>query len=125
MRFEYDGETDIGYIELDERDSSASVVRELLPWLHADLDGAGHLIGLEVHAASRHLSLDAIRPRVDLLGTKEAAALLGVKVPNFIRDWAARPDFPKPLASLASTRVWDRAAVVAYLARHGVATGAL
>ncbi len=41
-----------------------------------------------------------------LVGTREAAQLAGVRPPNFVRDWASRPDFPAPVASLASGRVW-------------------
>jgi predicted nucleotidyltransferase len=51
-----------------------------------------------------------------LLGTKEAAASYGVNVPNFIRDWASRPDFPAPAASLARGRVWRAQDLLAYRA---------
>jgi predicted nucleotidyltransferase len=50
----------------------------------------------------------------ELVGTKEAAGLYGVRTQNFVRDWASRPDFPAPLATLAATRVWDRQEVEAY-----------
>ncbi len=50
------------------------------------------------------------------MGTREAARFLGVRPPNFVRDWAARPDFPAPLATLASGRVWLAADVEAYAA---------
>lgn len=53
-----------------------------------------------------------------MLGTREAAHRLGVRPPNFVRDWASRPDFPKPVATLASGRVWPAAAVDAYAARR-------
>lgn len=54
----------------------------------------------------------------DLVGTKEAAALFGVRPQNFLRDWACRPDFPTPLATLAATRVWRRADLDAYRERR-------
>ena len=41
-----------------------------------------------------------------LMGTQEAARFLGVRPPNFVRDWAARHDFPAPVATLSSGRVW-------------------
>ena len=49
-----------------------------------------------------------------LVGTAEAARRIGVRPPNFVRDWAARPDFPAPLGELASGRVWRTADVDAY-----------
>ena len=51
-----------------------------------------------------------------LMGTREAARFLGVRPSNFVRDWAARPDFPAPLATLASGRVWLAADVEEYAA---------
>lgn len=54
----------------------------------------------------------------DLAGTKEAAELFGVRPQNFLRDWASRPDFPTPLATLAATRVWRRPDLEAYRERQ-------
>lgn len=56
---------------------------------------------------------------LELVGTREAAALFGVRPSNFIRDWASRPDFPPPVAQLGRGRVWDRGALVRYRVRHG------
>jgi hypothetical protein len=39
-----------------------------------------------------------------VVGAKEGAALFGVRPSNFVRDWAARPDFPAPVATLARGR---------------------
>jgi len=50
----------------------------------------------------------------DLVGTKEAAEVFGIRPQNFLRDRASRPDFPAPLANLAATRVWSRRDVEAY-----------
>ena len=49
-----------------------------------------------------------------LMGTREAARFVGVRPPNFVRDWASRPDFPAPMATLSSGRVWDAAEVERY-----------
>lgn len=54
----------------------------------------------------------------ELAGTSEAAALIGVRAPNFVRDWASRPDFPRPVGTLRSGRVWRAADVVAYRDRR-------
>ena len=53
-----------------------------------------------------------------LVGTTEAAALTGVRPPNFVRDWATRPDFPAPAGTLSSGRVWRASEVVAYRDRR-------
>jgi len=55
----------------------------------------------------------------DLVGTKEAAAVFGVRPSNFVRDWANRADFPKPVATLARGRLWTRKDLEAYRARMG------
>jgi|LakMenEpi03Aug12_release.lakeMendotaPanAssembly.Ray.scaffolds.fasta_scaffold149177_3 predicted DNA-binding transcriptional regulator AlpA len=52
-----------------------------------------------------------------VVGTREAAAMVGVRPPNFVRDWASRSDFPSPIASLASGRVWSEAEVRAFCQR--------
>jgi len=53
------------------------------------------------------------------LGTKEAAALFGVRPSNFVRDWASREDFPEPIATLARGRLWAREDMETYRARTG------
>ncbi len=49
-----------------------------------------------------------------VVGTKEAAAMLGVRPPNFVRDWSTRRDFPRPVSTLSSGRIWPRDEVAAY-----------
>ena len=49
-----------------------------------------------------------------LVGTAEAAVVVGVRPQNFVRDWASRADFPRPVAALASGRVWRESDVRAY-----------
>jgi predicted nucleotidyltransferase len=60
-----------------------------------------------------------VRVNENLVGTKEAAALFGVRPSNFVRDWANREDFPEPVATLARGRLWARENLVAYRARTG------
>ncbi len=43
-----------------------------------------------------------------VVGVSEAAVLLGVNKPNFVRDYSYRLDFPQPIATLASGRIWWR-----------------
>jgi len=54
----------------------------------------------------------------ELVGTAEAAAIIGVRPPNFVRDWASRPDFPAPAGTLSSGRVWRASEVAAYRERR-------
>lgn len=60
----------------------------------------------------------------EFVGTREAAAIFGVRPPNFVRDWASRPDFPVPAATLPAGRVWRHEELVAYRARSGPRRGA-
>lgn len=53
-----------------------------------------------------------------LVGTAEAAAIVGVRPPNFVRDWASRPDFPAPAGTLSSGRVWRASEVAGYRDRR-------
>ena len=53
-----------------------------------------------------------------LLGTREAARTLGVRPPNFVRDHASRTDFPEPVATLSSGRVWLADAIEQYASRR-------
>lgn len=54
-----------------------------------------------------------------LVGTKEAAAIFGVEPSNFVRDWASRGDFPRPVATLSRGRLWDREDVETFRAGAG------
>ncbi len=55
--------------------------------------------------------------RAELMGTKETAALLGMRPSNFVRDIAPHPDFPEPVARLAATPVWRREDIEAWRER--------
>src|SRR3989304_3632997 len=55
----------------------------------------------------------------DLVGTKEAAEIFGVRPSNFVCDWATRPAFPAPVAALARRRLWAREDLRTYRARTG------
>ncbi len=48
-------------------------------------------------------------------GVKEAAEILGVEKSNFVRDYANKPEFPAPIAELASGRFWLRSDIERYL----------
>ena len=57
----------------------------------------------------------------DLVGTREAASIAGVLPPNFVRDWASRPDFPAPVEALSCGRVWRASEVREYVRRRRLA----
>ena len=80
-----------------------------------DFDQAGRMLGIEIMNASKRIGgrLDEITLDA-LVGVKEAAAMLGVERSNFIRDYADKPDFPRPVVELASGRVWLRGQIEAY-----------
>jgi predicted DNA-binding transcriptional regulator AlpA len=84
---------------------------------HVHSDETNHLIGIELLNASARLDADALETgtREIIVGVKEAAEMLGVEKSNFVRDYANKPDFPAPIAELASGRVWLRSAIDQYL----------
>jgi len=57
-------------------------------------------------------------PLPELVGTKEAAKLLGIRPSNFLRDVVGRSGFPPPIVRLAATPVWRRADVEAWRDRR-------
>jgi uncharacterized protein YuzE len=83
-----------------------------------DFDANGRLLGLDVLNASRVLGADYAEIQLtSLVGVTEAAELLGVKKPNFVRDYANDPNFPPPVVELASGRFWLREQIEQYVAR--------
>ena len=87
-----------------------------------DFDSKGRLLGIDIANASRLLGrkvYDAEFSGDELIGVAEAAKLYGVKKPNFVRDFASKPDFPRPLVELASGRIWSRSEIESYFqAKH-------
>ena len=54
----------------------------------------------------------------DLIGLKEIATLLGVSRQRALQIVRDRPEFPEPVARLASGRVWRTEAVQTWVAEH-------
>ncbi len=113
-----DEANDIVYLGLSNRAFKASAVARTIRAdddIALDFDRRGRLVGVEVMNASERL----VRARGSwtfdaLVGVKEAAALIGVTRPNFIRDYADREGFPAPVAELGAGRIRLRAEVEAY-----------
>jgi predicted DNA-binding transcriptional regulator AlpA len=61
---------------------------------------------------------EVFHARDELVGTREAASMVGVLPPNFVRDWASRVDFPAPVQTLSSGRVWRASQVREYVRRR-------
>ena len=84
-----------------------------------DFASDGKLVGLDILNASTVLGSDFGDVRLtSLIGVKEAAELVGVRKPNFLRDFASNPDFPQPVCELASGRFWLRGQVEEYVSRR-------
>ena len=58
MKLHYYAETDSLYIEL--RSGAGAEVREIAEGVNADLDGQGHIIGLDIDHASKLLDLTTL-----------------------------------------------------------------
>lgn len=119
MRLERQAEVDKATLLIADSASGDRV--RVLPWLSVVIEGE-QLQALEIESASRHLP--SVDLREQLCGVREAAELFGVRRSNFLRDIASQPDFPAPIASLASSRIWRRADLMAYRARQPAREGA-
>ncbi len=92
-----------------EKDLAGIVAKtkKLTDNLYVDLDSEGKLVGIEIWQASKTLGANIEEIGLDaLVGVSEAAKFFGVKKPNFLRDFASKENFPKPVAELASGRIW-------------------
>jgi uncharacterized protein YuzE len=91
--------------------------KELIPGAYFDFDSDGNLLGIEIVNTERVLGVAAkdLHLSGELLGVKEAAELAGKDRANFLRDLASRPDFPEPVARLASGQLWLSRDVESYL----------
>jgi superfamily II DNA or RNA helicase/uncharacterized protein YuzE len=118
---EIDREHDLAYIllqpELRDRAGAVSRSMQIGDDVVLDLDSNEQLIGIELLNASTRLDLNKIQEGfADLIvGVKEAAEMLRVEKPNFIRDYANKARFPRPIAELASGRLWLRSDIERYV----------
>lgn len=117
-----DAENDQLYVALSEHALNVGFVDKTVRVtddIALDFDSAGKLVGIDVMNASEHLNsgIDEIEFN-ELVGVKEAAALVGVQRSNFVRDYADKPDFPRPVVELATGRVWLKSQVAEYRRRR-------
>jgi superfamily II DNA or RNA helicase/uncharacterized protein YuzE len=117
---EIDRDRDLAYIllrpELRDQPRGVAQSTRVAEDIVLDLDENNQLIGIELLNASARLDLNKISEgTADLIvGVKEAAEMLGVEKSNFVRDYANKPQFPAPIAELASGRFWLRSDVQRY-----------
>jgi uncharacterized protein YuzE len=116
---DFDRENDVAYISLrpelrERRNLASKSVR--VGDVVLDLGTDGQLVGIELLEASKYLGADVSTGLGDqIVGVKEAADLVGVEKSNFVRDYASRPGFPRPIAELASGRFWLRVSIERFL----------
>jgi prophage regulatory protein len=53
----------------------------------------------------------------ELAGITEIAEMLGASA-RTVRNWVRRPDFPKPIETLATGRIWRRVDVATWAEEH-------
>jgi uncharacterized protein YuzE/predicted DNA-binding transcriptional regulator AlpA len=119
-----DTENDLAYIllrpELQDRRGVVSRSVRVAEDFVVDLDHDGQIVGIEIlHASSRlNLKRAGEAPCDVVAGVAEAAEMVGIKKPNFVRDYANKTDFPAPIVALASGRLWLRSDIEEYLRRR-------
>jgi len=123
-----DRDNDQLYLALSSRALEAGVVARTVRVTEdvaLDFDKEGRVVGLDITNASEVLGESIEEVRLDaLVGVKEAAELVGVQKSNFVRDYANKPGFPRPIVELATGRIWLRSQVEAYAASKGRAGNA-
>ena len=122
MYIERDKEFDLLYISLGggAHEGEVAQTKEVSPGVLFDIDAEGKLLGIEIANTKEILGMSVADLRLsgELLGVKEAAELVGKDRGNFIRDLARKPDFPEPVAQLASGQVWFSKDIERYLAKR-------
>lgn len=107
---ERDAKSDQLYISFGDeiKEGMVAKTREVFPGVYFDLDSGGKLVGIDIVNAEEVTGVPASDQNLsgELMGVKEAAEFVGKDKANFLRDFAGRPDFPKPVARLASGQFW-------------------
>lgn len=110
INIQLDRDNDQIYILFREEEDLAGIAAKTVKLssnIFMDVDREGRLVGIEIWQASKLLGMSIESITADsLVGVAEAAEFFGVKKPNFLRDYANKEDFPKPVVELASGRIW-------------------
>ncbi len=109
----------VGFGPVPEEGSVADAI-EAFPGVFLDVNEDGKLVGIDivnteevVGAATADLTFSG-----ELVGVKEAAEILSKDRANFLRDVARKPDFPKPVARVASSQLWLAKDIARYLEKR-------
>lgn len=97
---------------------------EVSPGIYFDVDFDGKLLGIDIVNAKEVTGVSATDLKLsgELVGVKEAAGLVGKDRANFLRDFASRADFPKPVARLASGQLWLSEDIERYMRKREAAS---
>ena len=119
MYIERDAEYNLLYLSFKDelQRGEVSETKEVSPGINLDFDLNGKLLGIEIVNTKTVLGtlVTDLRLSGELLGVKEAAELAHKDRANFLRDVASRPDFPDPVARVASGQLWLSRDVKRYL----------
>ncbi len=119
MYIERNEEFNLLYISLRDKREDGDVARtkEIVPGAYLDLDSDDRILGIEIVNTETVLGIPVsdLHLSGELVGVKEAAELAGKDRANFLRDLASKPDFPEPVAHLASGQVWLSKDIERYL----------
>jgi uncharacterized protein YuzE len=128
MYIERDEKFDQLYISFGDMVGEGVVAEtiEVFPGVYFDVDSGGKLVGIDITNAEEVTGIPVADLSLsgELVGVKEAAALVGKDRANFLRDFASRSDFPKPVVRLASGQLWLSKDIERYMKEQGVATKA-
>ncbi len=129
MHIERHAEFDQLYINFSDAVGEGVVAKtiEVFPGVYFDVDSGGKLVGIDIVDGKEVIgfSVADLGFSGELVGVKEAAALVGKDRANFLRDFASRPDFPKPVARLASGQLWLSEDIKRYVRKGEVSSKAV
>lgn len=123
MYIERDTKYNLLYVGFEEelKKGEVSETKEVSPGTYLDFDSNGRLLGIEIVNTQSVLgkAVKDLRLSGELIGVKEAAEFARKDRANFLRDMASRPDFPEPVARVASGQLWFSRDVKRYLRTVG------
>lgn len=106
------------------REGVVAETTEVFPGVYFDVDSDGKLVGVDIVNAKEVTGVSATDSKLsrELVGVKEAVGLVGKDRANFLRNLASRPDFPRPVARLASGQLWLSEDIERYMRKREAAS---
>ena len=128
MYIERDTEFNLLYINFSDKvdEDSVAQTKEVMPGVYFDLDADGKLLGIEILSTQEVIGIPVTNLNFsgELIGAEEAAKLFDTDQASFLKSFASRPDFPEPVARLASGQLWLSEDVERYMRKREVASKA-